>query len=183
MINSIFYFLDALASLDFKLSVGESVSEWLIFFTASASTGLSDFLINDFNFFGFFSHHMAWSRRQSPAKKQKSFQKIIPRNVLQYYIYRVIVLTGRPLFRTMMKKANEPTRALKMKDFKEEQQVFSKVFSNIEQGQSKISTCNTISLDKIANDNHHCSLKKSSKVDQVVFPFPGLEPQASFVTF
>ena len=33
-------FLDALASLDFKLSVTESVSD---VFTASASTGLSDF--------------------------------------------------------------------------------------------------------------------------------------------
>ena len=38
------WFLDALASLDFKLSVTEWVSEWVIdiFFTASASTGLSD---------------------------------------------------------------------------------------------------------------------------------------------
>ena len=36
--------LDALASLDFKLSVTEWVSEWVIdiFFTASASSGLSD---------------------------------------------------------------------------------------------------------------------------------------------
>ena len=36
-------FLDALASLDFKLSVSESVSN-SPFFTASASTGLSDYL-------------------------------------------------------------------------------------------------------------------------------------------
>ena len=36
-----FYFLDALASLDFRLSV----SQWLIFFTASASTGLSDLFL------------------------------------------------------------------------------------------------------------------------------------------
>ena len=35
-----FYFLDALASLDLKLSVGDSR-----FFTASASTRLSDYLL------------------------------------------------------------------------------------------------------------------------------------------
>ena len=42
------YFLDALASLDFKLSVGQWVSESVIdiFFTAIASMGLSDFLKN-----------------------------------------------------------------------------------------------------------------------------------------
>ena len=34
-------FLDALASLDFKLSVAQS----LMFFTASASTGLSDLFV------------------------------------------------------------------------------------------------------------------------------------------
>ena len=36
-------FLDALASLDFKLSVSESFT----FFTTSASTGLSDYFITD----------------------------------------------------------------------------------------------------------------------------------------
>ena len=39
-------FLDALASLDFKLSVTESVSD-SPFFTASASTGLSELFIMD----------------------------------------------------------------------------------------------------------------------------------------
>ena len=40
LVQDLFLFLDALASLDFKLSVTESVSD---VFTASASTGLSDF--------------------------------------------------------------------------------------------------------------------------------------------
>ena len=37
-------FLDALASLDFKLSVSQSLSD-SPFFTASASTGLSDYFL------------------------------------------------------------------------------------------------------------------------------------------
>ena len=45
------YFLDALASLDLKLSV----SEWVIYrfsnyFKASASTGLSDYLLDNSNY-------------------------------------------------------------------------------------------------------------------------------------
>ena len=37
------WFLDALASLDLKLSVGQSVSEWLIFLDALASLDLKLF--------------------------------------------------------------------------------------------------------------------------------------------
>ena len=43
-----FTFLDALASLDFKLSVSQWVSQcFTVFFTASASTGLSDLFLID----------------------------------------------------------------------------------------------------------------------------------------